>query len=801
MKKQIAKTISMLMLFAGLFVGIVNVSASADRPPLGINLARVDDWSTEFAFLDAFKTSRPWFSGSRTTWQDTRPIDLDEHGWVRSLQPGQIVRTLMFWDLNLAPGRYPAGRYIVQYEGEGTLEYTPNVRRVESTPGREVLEVDPTRSGIGLFITVVNPANYLRNIQVRMPIEAPEGEVFNPVFLDRIKNYRVIRFMDWMATTGDWTATGGSRQQHWADRPKLEDARWSNTHGVPVEIMVALANRIGADAWFCMPHLADDDYVRRFAEAVHTSLDPKRTVYLEYSNEVWNSQFAQAHYAQQQGLALGLSQNPYEAQIRYHSRRSREIFAIWEGVFPKEHLVRVLSSLAADAWTSETALTYGDTLAHTDALAIAPYFGISPQDQARVQAMSLDALMAELESHSLPQAQSWMRQQAAVAARHSVQLIAYEAGQHLRGEGTFQTDPALNALFDAANRDPRMGALYTRYLQDWFEAGGQLMNHYHNCGAYSRYGRFGSLEYLDQPRAEAPKYDALQRYLEERAAEDDLKSLSDDFDDPQTLSAFRHVYQDEQWPANQLERFELSSGWMTMMPYASTWYRDYRGALAYKAVQGDFVVTTRVRVSGRSGASAPLQPFSLAGIMLRAPRNVTPQTWQPGGENYVFLSLGAASSPGRYQFEVKTTTNSNSQLEITEANTSEVIIQSARIGPYLILLHKTPAGPWVVHRRYFRSDLPNQLQVGLTSYTDWPSCSRLTPFEHNSRIVTEGHPDLVAQFDYVYYRRPNVPAHLVGKVLSDPQAVSDADVLSFLGEHAASKLDLVPSRSATQGMR
>jgi len=40
--------------------------------------------------------------------------------------------------------------------------------------------------------------------------------------------------------------------------------------------------------------------------------------------------------------------------------------------------------------------------------------------------------------------------------------------------------------------------------------------HYTNCNGYGLFGRFGSLEYIDQPRAEAPKYDALQRWLEGR---------------------------------------------------------------------------------------------------------------------------------------------------------------------------------------------------------------------------------------------------------------------------------------------
>jgi len=72
----------------------------------------------------------------------------------------------------------------------------------------------------------------------------------------------------------------------------------------------------------------------------------------------------------------------------------------------------------------------------------------------------------------------------------------------------------VTALFDAANRDPRMGGLYDSYLAAWKAAGGKLFVHYVSIGAYTKYGRWGSLEYMDQPRSAAPKFDALQRFIE-----------------------------------------------------------------------------------------------------------------------------------------------------------------------------------------------------------------------------------------------------------------------------------------------
>lgn len=272
--------------------------------------------------------------------------------------------------------------------------------------------------------------------------------------------------------------------------------------------------------------------------------------------------------------------------------------------------------------------------------------------------------------------------------------------------------------------------------------------------------------------------------IQASAVKDDLSVLSDEFESSETLSSWRHVYQDEGWGANQLERFDISkskSGWMLMMPYTSTWYKDYRGVMAFKPIKGDFVVTTRLRVDRRNGSGPPRSQFSLAGIMIRTPRRITPQTWRPGTENYVFLSLGAADNAGQYQFEVKTTINSDSQLRTSPAGSGEAVIRVARIGSSLILMQHTGSG-WIIHQRYHRPDFPAELQVGLTCYTDYASASQMSPGEHNRTAIRNGNPDLVAQFDYVRFRRPAVPANLTGKRLDDPGVVSDRDLLRILGD-------------------
>lgn len=261
-----------------------------------------------------------------------------------------------------------------------------------------------------------------------------------------------------------------------------------------------------------------------------------------------------------------------------------------------------------------------------------------------------------------------------------------------------------------------------------------------------------------------------------------LASLSDEFDDPATWSDWSRVFEVEGWGFDQLESADIGAteaGVLTLVPHSSSWFEDWRGVLVFKPVAGDFVVTTQLRVANRADDGAPASLYSLAGIMVRAPREVSPATWTPDGENYVFHSMGAADTPGSWQTEVKTTEDSTSVLQI-HAGGPEATLRTARIGPHLILLIRWPGMDWQVHRRYRRDDFPGMLQVGLTTYTDWATCESAGVTTHNTTLLLGGNPDLQARFAYVRYAEPVVPPGLAGADLSDPAAVTDADLLGFL---------------------
>lgn len=509
------------------------------QSPVGTNLSGVRDWTSELPFVDLFKTSRPWISCSISSgkWSDDRSVEIDERGWVRFLKPDQCARTLALWGVQ----HYPAGKYIVLYEGDGDIEYhgsgSNRLVEEESRPGRHVVDLDPKRSDYGLALTLkrTNPDDPIRSIRVLMPggvctedftrwcdDKHPCGAgtcepfernydnvIFNPEFLDRVRRYSVIRFMKWMEDHDTPVRT-------WKDRPRLDDARWS-THGVPLEIIVELANRVQAEPWFNMPHRADDEYVRRFAQQVHELLDRKSRAWVEFSNEVWNGEFQQNREVAQCESGR-VEEGTYAASHVCYAERSIEVFRIWRHAFGKDQarVVRVLASQIGSLWTSERILKHKDAYKHADVFAVAPYFGViaSPQNADEVRAMGVADVLDYTREKSLPKTMDLVKKQATLARSFGLPLVAYEGGTDFRARGGLEEDAQLNGLFDAASRDPRVGQVYTDALNGWREAGGQLFIHYVNCMSYSIWGRWGLLEYMDQPRDEAPKFDAMERFID-----------------------------------------------------------------------------------------------------------------------------------------------------------------------------------------------------------------------------------------------------------------------------------------------
>jgi len=484
---------------------------------LGMNLNGPADWNTEHPFVDVFHFSRKWISQRRGAgWGQGPALACDAQGWIQKLEPDCFAETPI-----LTGGHAPSGDYVCLYDGEGEVDFSFNSKVVSREPGRIVVNISAKKDGTFLQLKKTNPQNPVRNLRVVMPgfEKTAAAAPFHPVFLNRWRGFHTFRFMDWQETNG-------SKQREWDGRPKPDDCTWTE-RGVPVEVTVDLCNRLKINAWFCLPHLASDDYVRQFAGLVKHRLDPSLKVYVEYSNEVWNGMFEQHRYAEAQAKKLGLGpkERPWEGAAMFHAQRSVEIFRLWEEAFGgRERLVRVIAWQAAggDYWSDKMLLAQGDTGKNCDALAIAPYLSmcIGPDTKpssGEVGQWSVDRVLDYAETNALPECIGWMKTQKKVADKYGLKLLGYEAGQHLVGVGGGENNEAMTKLFHAANRHPRMGGLYTKYLDAWRDLGGDVMCIFASTGAWSKWGSWGLLEFADQTEDNVPKCKAVLEWNRKNA--------------------------------------------------------------------------------------------------------------------------------------------------------------------------------------------------------------------------------------------------------------------------------------------
>ena len=510
------------------------------NPNLALGLAGVNDWSVQQPFLDLMKTARPWVGHLPGQWGGWSHDDLaakgylDANGWPKSLPPElSAIATLILTDMPAGGGGL-AGRYLVTWEGKGTLKVEGRAEVAEARPWRIAFDYTPGDGAVLLTLTEIDPADPIRNIQVVRADRAEAlaaGQIFNPDWLARIRGAKGLRFMDWMATNDSTLAKA-------ADRPKPGDYTWARA-GVPMEVMIALANELNANPWFTLPHLSEDALVRDWATLAHKDLKPGLVASVEFSNEVWNWQFAQAHWAEEQGKALWKQDG---AWVQFYARRAAEVADIWADVFKDDpsRLMRVISMQTGWLGLEEQILDAPLVVAEGrkppvdsfDAYAVTGYFSalLGSDEKALtvkgwlVQSRDADpahpyALANEIAADELRDGSvtgnpedtltrllaEVLPYHAAIAADRGLKLVMYEGGTHVVGFGAQMEDAELSSFFEELNYSSEMGALYAELLAGWRLISDQPFNAFVDVYRPGKWGSWGALRHLgdDNPRWQA----------------------------------------------------------------------------------------------------------------------------------------------------------------------------------------------------------------------------------------------------------------------------------------------------------
>lgn len=452
---------------------------------IGMNLPEIRYYGSSFPFAN-LTTGAGWLN---SRWKPLSDTDQDVNGDIRSL-PVDGVALRFLW---VPPTGLGGSEIRCTYRGSGTLSLAGGGSVIATAPNILRFRLTNSRGRPPfpwLVLKDVVPQRPMRDLDCREAGLARTAR-FRPAFLATLRGYRVIRFMDWQNANANEAID-------WRDRHMPAGNR-IDRDGVAIEDMLALVRELGADPWFVMPWNADQDYVNRFALMTRSQLPPGRNVYVEVGNEVWNIGFPVGRQAVAEGLARQLGASEREAGLRRYAERTIEVMRPWEAAFAgRRGLIRVLSTQHVLPETAEIALSYGDTAAHVDALATAPYFGTILGGTKNTRDSSLRVLAAILPV-SIQQAIDNRR----IAVRHDKRYLAYEGGQSL-------VLPAQVQLLEQLQHDPAMYDLYRRYLSMWRHQVGDVLCLLTSVAPPGISGAWGLAEREDETPALAPKLRAVR---------------------------------------------------------------------------------------------------------------------------------------------------------------------------------------------------------------------------------------------------------------------------------------------------
>lgn len=310
---------------------------ASGRTGIGMNVGPTNDYSTERPYADIMKTARTFTGPSSSA-----AVATDADGW-----PWADFSCYLWAGIANMNGTYALSfkgqAASVKIGGAGSLGALSYDSASNTTSGTfAVSATDESYATLAMTGTKRTPSSAAGSgvtaIQIMrpsapgattpLPASTATANLWNPQFTALLRKVSTVRYMSYLGTNSN-------QQASWSDRALPGAASlnrqpsgygWEGLGG-PWEHIILLANETGTDAWIDVPVLASDDYVTKLAQVfkcgsdgalpwvgtdgvtcrsgapTYPPLDPGRHVYVEYSNELWNTAGAFGQSGQNHDLA------------------------------------------------------------------------------------------------------------------------------------------------------------------------------------------------------------------------------------------------------------------------------------------------------------------------------------------------------------------------------------------------------------------------------------------------------------------------------------------------------------------
>ena len=315
---------------------------------IGVNIGLPERGGT---YIDLVKENYRW--NDLNTGNSLNSSQVDAQGWP-TVDAQYIVdfRPVAEWSGSIDdPEIYRldvSGTWTCSFQGEGIVNGSTGgtVQNLVYNAGSNTTTFDfvVALGSNGFFLLAFSntrrtPSDSLysgfTNFKMLRPGYLDDSQLFHSPFLsifDSI-NFSTVRYMVFTGTNG--SDPNFPAQTEWTTRKLPTDASQGRIStigkngGACWEHVIELANRTQTDAWINVPVSASNDYINQLATMLKNNLDASIKIYVESSNEVWNTApgFEQTQYSIAQANFLGISEQ------ENHARRTVELAQIFETVF------------------------------------------------------------------------------------------------------------------------------------------------------------------------------------------------------------------------------------------------------------------------------------------------------------------------------------------------------------------------------------------------------------------------------------------------------------------------------------
>ncbi len=444
---------------------------------IGVNLPTNRDYNNDEIWTDVHNIAFPWEAPTTTMGyaaNDTAiPLTSDNYPLAPAATSFDLVS-------------YPDGAYQFSFTGSATVSFSDigvlsgPVTVSGGVSSGTVIVNHKTGDGQYLVMQVsgLSSANPMGNFHLMMPgygNGTTPAPMYTPQFLATLAPFSTIRFVN-------WDGGNNTSMANWSDRVAPTNFLTDGANGVPYEDIVELANESQKDIWLDIPALATPTFVQNLAQLVATKLDPNLNVYVEYSNETWNSvtmQYGQILAAAKLNSLVTQSTNQLqmiEQQTAYQTVNIGQAFKTAFGA-NSANVRPILGGQATWSLMLQYALqfvqqNYGSPSQYIYATAEAPYVNIA--SSYNVSGMTLNQLFAGMNAYLSGTLIPALQANATLSAQYGLPMVAYEGGQGIT------STPSLNdnALIAQALNDPRMYQMQLALMSAWQQLGGGLFDYY-----------------------------------------------------------------------------------------------------------------------------------------------------------------------------------------------------------------------------------------------------------------------------------------------------------------------------------